>query len=587
LNLVLVDIGAGTSDVAITKNGSVIAYGMVPLAGDEITEAISQKFLLDFNVAEEIKRLASAGKGAVFADILGTTYDLSADEIITPILDNVQNLANAIAKQIIELNGESPQAVMLVGGGSMTPRLQQFVADALAMPLSRVAVRQPEKVEGIESIPMPLCSPDAVTPLGILKIASINTLHFLSVYVNDEEYSLFNFRELTVSDALLNAGIQLRKFNGRPGLGLMVTVDGDKKFFPGTMGTLAQITIDGEPADLDTPIKNDSRIVILPGENGTFPEVRLSDVVEEQQVFMIVINGKERELTPQITVNGEASDPDRLLKDGDVIEIKEPKTLGEVLRRAGYPPTGRRIRYMLNGKNAVYNCTPEIFLNDEMASLSAPINEGDSIDYTANDEPKLGAVLGISERDATITIYYNQSECKIPSATVELIMNGRQSGPSTILEEGAEIRYLRAERAVTTVSDALLAVNFQPPAATSRLKFKLLVNKRPAEFTDPVNNGDSLEVILTPIENSPPRSAEAAPPPAATRRPRSAERPIPSIPGLQEAIGAYRGETAPGRSPFSNFIKTNSTSETTDEPAANTAPENQPHKPSISDFIRH
>ena len=46
LNLVLVDIGAGTSDVAITKNGSVIAYGMVPLAGDEVTEAISQRSML-------------------------------------------------------------------------------------------------------------------------------------------------------------------------------------------------------------------------------------------------------------------------------------------------------------------------------------------------------------------------------------------------------------------------------------------------------------------------------------------------------------------------------------------------------------
>ena len=58
LNLVLVDIGAGTSDVAITKNGAVVAYGMVPIAGDEITEALSQKFLLDFNVAEKVKRKA-------------------------------------------------------------------------------------------------------------------------------------------------------------------------------------------------------------------------------------------------------------------------------------------------------------------------------------------------------------------------------------------------------------------------------------------------------------------------------------------------------------------------------------------------
>ena len=86
LNLVLVDIGAGTSDVAITKNGSVIAYGMVPLAGDEITEAISQRFLLDFNVAESIKRKAANGEGASFSDILGASYDLTAEEIIHPIL---------------------------------------------------------------------------------------------------------------------------------------------------------------------------------------------------------------------------------------------------------------------------------------------------------------------------------------------------------------------------------------------------------------------------------------------------------------------------------------------------------------------
>ena len=71
LNIVLVDIGAGTSDIAITRSGTVVAYGMVPVAGDEITEAISQKFLLDFNVAERIKREATSGKNLVFDDILG------------------------------------------------------------------------------------------------------------------------------------------------------------------------------------------------------------------------------------------------------------------------------------------------------------------------------------------------------------------------------------------------------------------------------------------------------------------------------------------------------------------------------------
>ena len=34
LNIALVDVGAGTSDISITRDGSIIAYGMIPHAGD-------------------------------------------------------------------------------------------------------------------------------------------------------------------------------------------------------------------------------------------------------------------------------------------------------------------------------------------------------------------------------------------------------------------------------------------------------------------------------------------------------------------------------------------------------------------------
>ena len=202
LNLVLVDIGAGTSDVAITKNGSIIAYGMVPIAGDEITDAISQNFLLDFNIAENVKRNASVGQRSVFDNILGDHFDLTPEEVLEPISDAVQNLAQSIANAILDLNGqETPQAVMLVGGGSLTPNLHTFVAEALNMPKNRVAVRNPDVVEGITSIPKELRLPDAVTPLGILKIASIESLHFMPVFVNDVEHKLFHFRNLTISDS--------------------------------------------------------------------------------------------------------------------------------------------------------------------------------------------------------------------------------------------------------------------------------------------------------------------------------------------------------------------------------------------------
>ena len=48
LNLALVDIGAGTTDIAVCRDGSVVGYTMVTLAGDEITEALMRALLVDF-----------------------------------------------------------------------------------------------------------------------------------------------------------------------------------------------------------------------------------------------------------------------------------------------------------------------------------------------------------------------------------------------------------------------------------------------------------------------------------------------------------------------------------------------------------
>ena len=80
LNLALVDVGAGTSDIAITHKGSVTGYAMVPLAGDEISEHIAETYLLDFNTAESVKlRLTQKKANISFKDILGNSYNLPAE----------------------------------------------------------------------------------------------------------------------------------------------------------------------------------------------------------------------------------------------------------------------------------------------------------------------------------------------------------------------------------------------------------------------------------------------------------------------------------------------------------------------------
>ena len=498
LNLVLVDIGAGTSDVAITKNGAVVAYGMVPIAGDEITEALSQKFLLDFNVAEEVKRKASNGESATFFDILGEEYNLTADEIVAPISETISNLANAISESILELNsGELPQAVILVGGGSLTPKLAEYVSDALKIPAQRVKVRTPVNVEGMTGIPKELCRPDAVTPLGILKIASSNTLHFLTVYVNDEEYSLFHFRELTVSDALLTAGIQLRKLNGKPGLGLMVMINGEKKIFPGSMGTLAKLTVNGELATLETHIKNDSRIKVEHGIDGRTPKLRVADVVIVSPNFYVKINGSEEPVTPKLLVNNEDSLPNRLLHDGDEINTTTLRTVAEVLNIAGYPAEGRQIHYTLNEQKFLYSCSPKITLNDLEVPLSEPVRPNDRIEYIDSPSPKVADIISYIGINAYIKINYEGQEVNIPTmASLELKVNGRPANLNTIVEDGAEVLCKKTSRKSVTVSDALLAVKFNPPNPKSRLSFEIKVNGHPVDFTDSITEGDKLEVVL-------------------------------------------------------------------------------------------
>lgn len=580
LNLVLVDIGAGTSDVAITRDGSVIAYGMVPLAGDEITEAISQHFLLDFNVAEQVKREAAEGRDVSFDDILGSHYDLSAAEIIDPIMDNVRKLAEAIAHQIVELNDTDPQAVLLVGGGALTPNLAKSVADALKLPPGRVAVRHPEGVEGIDDLPPLLRLPDTVTPLGILKIASLNTLHFLTVYVNEEEYHLFNFRHLTISDALLNAGIQLKKFNGKTGLGIQLMINGQSQFFPGTMGTMATLTLDGEPATLDQPIHNGCHIHIEPGKDGAAPALMLKDIADVPADYTLSVNGEQKHLAPEFLINNQPARPDAPLKDGDVITTKTTRTVGEAIAASGFSPTGRRISFTLNGTRSQYTAKPVILVNDQPGTLSQTVQDGDRIEYRLDNEPKLGDILNIDDLSAHLTILYNGAETKIPSAVVSLEVNDRPATVNTIIAEGSRVKYTRSEARATLVSTALASVGFVPPPATSRVTVDILVNGQPAQFTDPIKNGDALDIKIVPIATSPPVFAATTPP----AKNSGIESPISSRPNTFTApVGSSGPPPAAAAASSVTTSRVSAPAAQTDTPAAgqSAAPEN----PTLTDSL--
>lgn len=83
LNLALVDIGAGTSDIAVCRDGSVVGYTMATVAGDEITEALMRACLVDFPTAEAMKLELGRSKSVSFTDILGLEQTLPAEELFS------------------------------------------------------------------------------------------------------------------------------------------------------------------------------------------------------------------------------------------------------------------------------------------------------------------------------------------------------------------------------------------------------------------------------------------------------------------------------------------------------------------------
>ncbi|NLL52544.1 MAG: ATPase, partial [Peptococcaceae bacterium] len=337
LNLALVDIGAGTADIALTKEGSFFAYGMVPMAGDEVTETLCSHYLLEFREAEKIKKSLAIENKIEISNFFGEKLLLSTDEILEVIKPTVNTIAERLSQEILLLNGGTkPQAVILVGGGSLTPLLRETVAEKMEIPPSRVGIQVRERLASMLGEEEVLSGSDVITPIGIGMTALNNQgLHYYAVSVNGLNIPLFDLQPATVADTLLAAGIQPRSIVARPGAALVYELNGEMKILKGELGKPAEISVNGFPTDLDTITKAGDKISFVPGQAGTDAQARIKDVytVSCQQ---IIFNGKEEQIRPLILLDGQEVDEDEWLKDGCKLIIKEKNSLFAFLKAEGY-----------------------------------------------------------------------------------------------------------------------------------------------------------------------------------------------------------------------------------------------------------
>ena len=334
LNIALVDVGAGTSDISITKDGSIIGYGMLPKAGDELTECLIREYLVDFDTAEKIKTIRKNAKSLTYKDIMGISHKITPEEVYNKLDSIVDEITAQIAERIIELNGGKPvSAAFIVGGGGKIPFFASYLAKHLGIAEERVALRGEEvlgfvdiSVEGVKKDPL------LVTPIGICLNFYEQKNRFVYLMVNEDRVKLYDNDKLTVFDAALAYGLSNEDIFPKRGKDIHYTINGKPKFVRGQSGEAAVIKLNGEETGLNQKIKAGDQIKVVASTKGEDAHILLQDVIHSDDKISILVNDVTV-LCPQfVTVNGSLQSDFYEIQDGDRVELLNYYTLSQLMR---------------------------------------------------------------------------------------------------------------------------------------------------------------------------------------------------------------------------------------------------------------
>ena len=296
LNLALVDIGAGTSDIAICRDGNVVGYTMATVAGDEMTEALMRAFLVDYPTAERMKAELASGQPVRYTDILGLEQTAAPQELTAALEGAAQKLVEEIAQRVSQLNGGAPSALFLAGGGSKLADLGGRVADALGMDRRRVAIAGGHFKSSAYSDTLELEDPEYTTPLGIAISAGLGLISdSYRVRLNGAPAKLFRSGRLTVLELLMMNGYTYGDLLGRNGRSLTLQVDGRRRVFHGEPAVPAQLRVNGTEAQPSLVIHAGDQIEFVPAQAGKDRVLTAGELIRELGADGILIGGRTPE----------------------------------------------------------------------------------------------------------------------------------------------------------------------------------------------------------------------------------------------------------------------------------------------------
>ena len=479
LNIALVDVGAGTSDISITKEGSIIAYGMIPMAGDALTEHLTGAHLVDFATAEKIKLDSNTKKKSIsYKDIMGLSQKTTPAEVREELVPVVEHMTKQVADKIRELNGGKPvSAVFVVGGGGKIAGYTESLAAQLGIPKERVALRGEEVLgfvrfeqEGIKK------DPTLVTPIGICLNYYENKNNFIFVTVNGESVKLYDNNKLTVIDAALQNGFPNEYLFPRRGKELNFTLDGVKRMVRGEAGEAAEITVNGKPAAFNSPIEPNAKIEIKESTVGKDATYEVRQLPEYRSTITFEVNKKQVVCPKFIEVNGQLVSEYYSIQEGDELKLLSYYSLENLLAFMDLP------------------YTEHIYVNNRLASKDEKVYENFSVEWALEE--------------------------KRPDMTLDEVLTVEADAAEAVLAAAEAVNQEAASAAETTaapkaVADLLVIVNGRPVTLRGKAQYVFVdildfypfdvsqahgqnvvmqINSEKAEFTSPLAAGDVIDL---------------------------------------------------------------------------------------------
>lgn len=174
LGVCLVDIGAGTTDIAVFTDGAIRHTAAIPIAGDQVTNDLAIAFRIPPKSAEALKikhascmiSLANVENNIEICGVGDRPAKQVSEQSVAQIIQpRYEELLGLIKNELRRSGFEDliPSGIVITGGASKVKDIIDLAEKVFEMP---VRVGAPENVSGIEEV---LDNPSCSTAVGLLQ----------------------------------------------------------------------------------------------------------------------------------------------------------------------------------------------------------------------------------------------------------------------------------------------------------------------------------------------------------------------------------------------------------------------------------